>query len=29
VYRDKLKLARIPGREFNMAVIAKPLTPVR
>jgi hypothetical protein len=29
VYRDKLKLARIPGRAFNMALIAKPLTRIR
>jgi TRAP-type C4-dicarboxylate transport system substrate-binding protein len=29
VYRKKLKLARIPGRAFNYAMIAKPLTPVR
>jgi TRAP-type C4-dicarboxylate transport system substrate-binding protein len=29
VYRDKLELARIPGRAFNLALIAKPLTRVR
>lgn len=28
-YRDKLTLARIPGRAFNLALIAKPLTRVR
>jgi TRAP-type C4-dicarboxylate transport system substrate-binding protein len=28
VYRDKLSLRRIPGRAFNVAVIAKPLTRV-
>jgi TRAP-type C4-dicarboxylate transport system substrate-binding protein len=26
VYRDRLELARIPGRPFNVAAIAKPLT---
>jgi hypothetical protein len=29
VYRDKLKLSRIPGRPFNWAAIAKPLTRIR
>jgi TRAP-type C4-dicarboxylate transport system substrate-binding protein len=29
VYRDKLKLGRIPGRSFNVAMIAKPLTRIR
>jgi hypothetical protein len=29
VYRDTLDLARIPGRPFNLAAIAKPLTRIR